>query len=364
MEELIKISNLDKEATHEINEFQKEIESLPADKQTMVNNFIKKDLFKYIQFLQNFNEEVKKDKQIKDELFKKLNHASNQIIKDGEDLTQKLENKLMEKRIRYYFRTLISPWPYKSIIMDKGFQKYRGYPGDFEMMDYVYNNTICSNNIFGQYFDMYFLRNAYSEAVRGRKNLMRDILVQETSKTNNLYILNIPCGPSRDVQEFLENQKDLNDFKLLCVDNDKEAIDFSKKSIAGLKKSENIQFKEGNILNFSRNPSKAKDNLGSFDIVYSIGIADYFPDKLLQKFIFFTYEMIKSGGKLIFAFKITNKDPFAPLPPKWFCDWVFVPRSYEDCIKVIKDSQLNNFEIIGTEWEESDRICFISIRKN
>jgi cyclopropane fatty-acyl-phospholipid synthase-like methyltransferase len=231
------------------------------------------------------------------------------------------------------------------------------------MMDYVYNNKICSNNIFGQYFDVYFIRNAYSEAVRGRKNLMRNILLEEIGQQKELRILNIPCGPSRDVQEFLETKQANNNFEIVCVDNDNESLEFSEKAIFGLEKSENISFRQGNILDYSRNPAKAEKDLGTFDVIYSIGIADYFPDKLLQKFIYFTYAMIKPGGKLIFAFKITNKDPFAPLPPKWFCDWVFVPRSLEESIKVVEESGIEAFAKTKETWEESGKICFLEYKK-
>ena len=118
---------------------------------------------------------------------------------------------------------------------------------------------------------------------------MRNILLKEIGNKDGLRILNIPCGPSRDIQEFLASNQSNNNFEIVCVDNDSESLEFSKKAIFGLKKSENIKFQEGNILDYSRNPAKAKSDLGVFDIIYSIGIADYFPDKLLQKFIYFTY---------------------------------------------------------------------------
>lgn len=363
VENLIDISGLDAKITKEIKEFEQEIRNLPSEKQDIVKKFIEKELLNYLKFLLDFNERIKIHKDVKDEFFLELKKHSDDVVQKGENLTKNIDNKLFEKRIRYFFRMLISPWPYKSIIMDKGFKKYRGYPGDYEMMDYVYNNKICSNNIFGQYFDVYFIRNAYSEAVRGRKNLMRDILLEEIGQQNELRILNIPCGPSRDVQEFLETKQSNNSFEIICVDNDSESLEFAQKAIFGLKKSENVSFRQGNILDYSRNPTKAEKDLGTFDIIYSIGIADYFPDKLLQKFIYSTYAMIKPGGELIFAFKITNKDPFAPLPPKWFCDWVFVPRSLEESIKVVEESGIKAFTKTKEIWEESGRICFLEYKK-
>jgi len=73
--------------------------------------------------------------------------------------------------------------------------------------------------------------------------------------------------------------------------------------------------------------------------------------------------MIKPGGKLIFAFKITSKDPFAPLPPKWFCDWIFVPRNQQDVYKLLDNSGIKKESILKEEFEESGRINFITVRK-
>jgi len=244
VENLIDVSGFDAKINKEVKEFEREIHNLPSDKQDIVKKFIKEEMLNYLKFLLDFNERIKAHKDVKDEFFMELKKHSDDIVQQGENLTKDVDNKLFEKRMRYFFRTLISPWPYKSIIVDKGFKKYRGYPGDYEMMDYVYNNKICSNNIFGQYFDVYFIRNAYSEAVRGRKNLMRNILLDEIDRQKELRILNIPCGPSRDVQEFLEANQSNNNFEILCMDNDNESLDFSKKAIFGLEKSENIYFLE------------------------------------------------------------------------------------------------------------------------
>jgi len=134
--------------------------------------------------------------------------------------------------------------------------------------------------------------------------------------------------------------------------------------VAQTKSADVVKFEQGNILDYVRHPDEHIKRLGLFDYVYSNGIADYLTDRILQRFIKFSYDAVKDGGRLILAFKIKEKNPGAPLTPKWMCDWVFVPRSYEDSVRVIEDSNLEGFKIVNYEWEESDMVSFISIKKN
>ncbi len=362
MENLLNKLEIDSKTCERINESIEYFKSLDKDTSEKIFQFIENDLSDYLLkmlcFKKSFDDlEFDEDKAID------LNKKHDAIIQKGEQLTDSISNRIIKKQIRAFFRDMGSTLFYESEMFEKGLKKLRGYPGDFEMMDYVYNNQFSAKSIFGQYLDHYFLINAYSQAVRGRKNKMKEILVRILSAEENPRIFNVPCGPSRDVLEALSTFTEKIQGEIVCVDNDQEALDFSRNSIAQIKNSSVVKFLKGNILDYVRHPDEHKEELGEFDYVYSIGIADYFPDKFLQRFINFSFNLVKDGGVLIIAFKIKEKDPSAPLTPKWVCDWEFVPRSYEDSIRVIKSSKLDNYNIIKTEWEESDRICFISIKK-
>ena len=156
-----------------------------------------------------------------------LNKNNSQILKELIDkVVIQLEEatKDLDKKTSYeigrIFRNTSPDVFYSSEIVDKGYKKYRGYPGDFEMMNFVYNYTVCSKTRMGQYWDNYFINNAYAEGVRERKNKMVEILIKTLKNWdgNKIRILNLPCGPSRDIQELCSHKdlrKDIN-IEIVC----------------------------------------------------------------------------------------------------------------------------------------------------
>ena len=99
----------------------------------------------------------------------------------------------------------------------------------------------------------------------------------------------------------------------------------------------------------------------TFDIIYSIGIADYLQDRLLSKIFSDCYELLKPGGKVIVAYKDMLK--YRPLPPNWYCDWYFVPRGEEEFIAMINKAMGKDRIDIQIKRETSGIIFFAIITK-
>lgn len=176
-------------------------------------------------------------------------------------------------------------------------------------------------------------------------------------------LLNLACGPSREIQElFLKEIKVSSKTDYICIDLDEEALDFSKQALNNIPANVKMRFLQENILELLKKPEDYQAKLGKCDIVYSIGLADYLPDKIMKKMINACFSFLKPQGTVILAFKITEKDPFAPVPPDWFCDWRFVPRSENDAEELIAASGIKDYSI-NKEWEETGKIEYFSINK-
>ena len=306
----------------------------------------------------------------KGELIPEYSERLETLLKDffikAEFFLTLLGDQLLAKEMRQMFRDFGRCY-YQSEIIAHARNKPRGYPGDFEMMNHVYNNVTISRSVVGKYFDRYHLNMGYAQAVRGRKNKMVRLLksVLDSHNDSSLRILNLPCGPARDVQEFVALNCLREDVavEVLCVDSDLEALAFAKSAVKNVPENIDVEFKQGNILSYIRKPQLHFSELGKFDLVYSIGLADYLPDRMLQNMIAFSWKLLKDEGFLVYAFKIEERDRFAPVPPSWGCDWAFVSRSMSDALNVIKNSSLGAHVIDEPEWEESGRIVFFKIRK-
>jgi hypothetical protein len=332
-----------------------------------VFHFLEHDLEFFAKELDHFSELISREP---DGLLKKssehLKNLVDAIVLKAEESTQGLDRKFVEE-IGSVFRRVRPQYYYASLIVEKGFKKERGYPGDYEMMNYVYNCQPCSITKMGRYWDYYFVNDAYAQAVRGRKNKMVEILRRYIKENclKNIRILNLPCGPARDIKELMEF-KELNKavgVEVLCVDQDPEALHYARGAITAAPQNCKVTFMQGNIVRYIRDKERFVKELGPFDLVYSIGIADYLPDRLLEKMVLFSWKLLKGGGRITYAFKIKDKDPAAPLPPKWFCDWHFISRNLDDAIGVIKRSGIDNYFFEDVVWEDSGRIAFLTVRK-
>ncbi len=332
-----------------------------------VESFFAVDVKKYLSDLKTIEQENKDILGVDPVCLQRVIELDDYIVRKGEGLCSGIDNKILVKNIRKVFREIYGEKSFfRSEIVRKGFIKPRGYPGDFEMMNYIYNNVIVTKD-FGRYFERDFLNKGYAEAVRDRKNKMVEVLKKTTDefRGRNFRILNLPCGPARDVQEFVNLsgiRKDIN-IEIVCVDQDKGALDFAQGMIKNLPANIKIEFRQGDILNYIRRPEEHIRELGKFDFVYSIGIADYLPDKLLKNMLSFSWQLLGDRGFITYAFKIEDKDPFAPIPPKWFCDWIFVPRNTLGAVELVKSGISGNSCMEKEDWEKSGRIVFLTAKK-
>lgn len=98
-----------------------------------------------------------------------------------------------------------------------------------------------------------------------------------------------------------------------------------------------------------------------FDIVYSIGLVDYFYDLVLEKFIRLNLTLLNKNGQIIIA-ACSNKNLCCYSALRWFCDWNFVVRD----VKKTRKFLLQNIEKINIEidWEKNKQIFFLKIKKD
>lgn len=329
-----------------------------------VSNFINNDVRNYINNLIKIENEIEEGNADENKIQEIIYSTSEDIANKGKEIEELINQKTVSKEIRERFRHLVKCWVYKSPLIDRALKKPRGYAGDYKMIELVYDNlpTIGKSGI-GYYYDKYFLTNSYAVAVRNRKDMMKQFLYDFIINYNSpkIRILNLACGSCREIKElFSTNFFSDKEINIVCVDHDIEALKFAENSLSLLSQNIQVEYLEENILNFLSKPNVYIEKLSRFDLVYSIGLADYFNDGLLKRFIKFSYDITIPNGKFIIAHKDIEK--YKPVSPDWFCDWTFYPRNEEKLHDLIKSSKINNF-YLKVEREESSKIFFFILTK-
>lgn len=324
-----------------------------------MRRFFTKDLKNYLEELVSLERQIHQKGPTKSGQ-NKLNMLNDEILKKADELEGIVGSSIILREIKRRFRLMVGGFAYQSMIVKRANDKLLGYPGDYELLEAIYNNQAVSEKI-GHYFDKSFLSNKYAVAVRNRKEKMKVILSEFISRLSSpsVRILNLACGSCREIKELLSSSG-VHKKRIIFefVDQDGDALEFAKDSLGKLPRNIEIKFSKENILDIVNKPSYYSGLIGKQDMVYSIGLADYLPDRILKKLIRFCFGLLLPGGRLIITHK--DMDKYKPLDPDWFCDWTFIPRNRKRLSNLIKDSGIDNFSI-AIERDNSKIILFTII---
>lgn len=253
------------------------------------------------------------------------------------------------------FRESIAPWFSRSWFMDRALQKPCGHPGDYQMLEAIYDRQAQSEGI-GRALDLYFLQTALAAAVTGRKNWIRDFLKAFLpSCGSSPRILDIACGSCREIRELAGTGYE--PFQLSALDFDQGALDFSKAMLerTPVLVGELTTVKQ-NVLRMTSATRNIKQ-FGLFDLIYSVGLYDYLPDKILVRLLSATAQMLVPGGRYILAFK--DADRYDCTEYQWHVDWYFFQRTETECRTLIERAGL---EIVSMEREPSGVIMMFTAK--
>lgn len=259
------------------------------------------------------------------------------------------------KALQVIFRDEIEPWFSQSWYMHRAFTKPRGYPGDFEILEGIYDQAIYASSGIGRLLDYYFLDTDLARAVMGRKNYCISVLEKHLSTYTEPTILDIACGPCRELREI---NKGLigKPFHFHGIDNDQDALAHAaKKSVEAGIPEENLNFTKQNVLRLI-NPDNNIRLYGKYDLIYSVGLYDYLPDDILIRILNGTLAMLKEKGEYLVAFKDCNR--YDKTEYQWHVDWHFYQRTEEDCTRLLQNT---NARVVNSGRDESGIIQFFTL---
>ncbi len=302
----------------------------------------------------------KKEKNIENRVFKILDN----FFYEAEIAQSKIKNSVLITKLKHIFRSSIDEFLVQSRLIRRGYFKPRGYPGDYQIIEAMYNDKPISKNI-GFLLDKYFLQSSYVQAVRDRKDKMKDILKQFINRTepSNIKILNLACGSCREIRElFNEGFSTKKRISLILLDQDRQALNFAKKEIGNLPANWDLNFLQENILNFFKNKKYMLEKFGFQDLIYSIGLADYLPDSVLGPLALHSFRLLSNHGELIIAHK--NIRPFPSSVSDWGADWKFIPRTANGLKQLIKKYIVRTRFFQQIFFISKKRIYFLILSKN
>lgn len=267
-----------------------------------------------------------------DETFQQLSDAIGRSRDACRVIEEKLRGEpLLLKEVQARFRDEIRPWFDASWFMQRARTKPRGYPGDYELLSAIYDAKPKHTGI-GGCLDLYFLHTDLGRAVRARMQAVRQFLVEEIGRrTGDVSILNVACGPCREYvhADELNARPGEREVHVTCVDADRQALDFVQSNVASAAPTGlDMRCVYYNALRMSSARANV-EKFGRCDIIYSVGLCDYIPDKYLVPMLRGLRETLNEDGVVYIAFKDTRC--YDHTEYQWHVDWHFFQRTESDC---------------------------------
>lgn len=323
-----------------------------------VHRFQCEDVPRFTQKLAEIEQEVREHKTPHSrEHFERVNAA----IDEMRAICAKLETQLGEstealREAQAAFRQSIAPWFDQSFLMERSKTKPRGYPGDYIMLLSMYDRQPKSSGL-GGYLDLHFIECELAYAVRGRMVAAKEFLERELARREGrVSILDIACGPCREYVGGIECPSNV-DPDFMVVDSDQETLDYVAENVSGVDGAPALRCIRHNALRVG----SAKRNIEAFgrpDIIYSVGLFDYIPDRLLIPMLRGLRETLAEGGVLFLAFK--DMERYDKTVYQWNVDWFFFQRTVDDCRDLFRQAGFDVEAMDMTRDESGIIINFVS----
>lgn len=280
------------------------------------------------------------------------------LWRTGNDIVRQVgEDRAVFAAMKEYTELVLTPELRLGAIWDRSYSKPLGYPGDFGVMNQVYDWERTGTTVYGML--MHRIGLEVAECIKTRMEVVRSVInrvVREQGQERPARIMSLGSGPAREVELFLSSpHANAGRVEFTLIDQEAQALQYAyERTYPHVLKTEgrarvrcvNISFTD--ILR----GTGALGSLPPQDLVYSVGLLDYLVDRRAAALAQRLYETLAPGGLLIIG--NMNDVPLSNLwPMEFIADWTLHYRSDADMLGWVKNL---NTRAAWTETEPTERV--------
>ena len=211
-----------------------------------------------------------------------------------------------------------------------------GYPGDYEVMRFIYEKPFEGPTLFAKAIGLSFDQTRAARAVRYRKNLVKQHLrALIESRRAPLRILAVACGPAQELVELLAEVPELPaPLEVVLFDQDKGALAYAYRRLKPLLDARQgppvkVVYLHESIKRLLRD-AELFAGFDRFDLIYSVGLYDYLREATAVGLTRKLESRLAAGGRALIANMVHEN------PSRWFMehhlDWWLIHRSRQDML--------------------------------
>jgi SAM-dependent methyltransferase len=179
----------------------------------------------------------------------------------------------------------------------------------------------------GPLIDRCFLDLPAAKAVRNRRRLLVEEIQQACAADQPaVRITSLACGPAEEVFDVLAESPDSSRLHATLVDFDEEALAFVKNVAIQRGVLDRLTLAQANLIYLA--VGRHRLELPPQDLVYSVGLIDYFNDPFVLKLMNYAHALLRPGGRLVLGnFHPANSSRAIM---EYVLEWKLIHRTEDD----------------------------------
>ena len=233
------------------------------------------------------------------------------------------------------------------------YEKPRGYAGDARMMDLIYKTARPSGaSDTGQRVYEFITDRNCARGARARKERLADLLHTTIREHEAPEILSVACGHMRETQ-LLSTKQLSRANRIVAFDQDEESLAEVSRSMRGC---EALSIVPGSV----RRLIAGRHELGSFDLIYSLGLYDYLEQPIARRLTQVLFDALNPGGRLVIAnFLPNDSSGFMEA----FLDWDLIYRTKQEIMDIAVELNEGTISSKSYSGERTGTIGFLELTK-
>jgi len=262
----------------------------------------------------------------------------------------------------FYFRKQVWGFILCSEILTRTNLKPRGYAGDSEMLNMVYQHGYRGKSTFSKLLHHHTVGIEAAQAVRNRRQLVAEAIRHEVRPAQGpLRVMSVACGSALELVDVFRSREDLEGYHFTLFDQDIQALSEAGRNVERVEErlhgKVKVDYVNASVRTMAR-PRQPSSELGQFDFIYALGLFDYLTPPVAKAVIEKVYALLNPGGKLVVGnYHVGNPDRCYM---EYWMDWVLFYRTEEQFLDIAEDLKPAEKTI---EFEGTRCQMFLVVRK-
>jgi extracellular factor (EF) 3-hydroxypalmitic acid methyl ester biosynthesis protein len=263
-------------------------------------------------------------------------------------------------RLHWHKLFLGSPFGHRT------YHKPIGYAGDYEMMNMIHRNQPEGRTLFEKLIHLLLVSQWPAKSVRNRIAHLGENIVSETARAaragKTARILNVGCGPAREVQDFLKGTQLSDQADFMLMDFNEETLLHAGQKLVEAKRQFSrhtpIKTQQVSVYELLRRAQRGGVVAEKFDLIYCAGLFDYLAPDTCRTLMELWYDSLSPGGLMLIA-NMNDTKPFRNFI-EFILDWQLIYRDSREILSLAPRHCRETTRLIA---EPTSVNLFLHIRK-